>query len=96
MDDPELMREILNALLDDTSMRMGLLEAAIRGNHSARCVRLAHYSKGACTNVGANRAAELFRQLESKAAKCEFSMCAQLLAALVSEMDLLRKETLTI
>ena len=33
MDDPELMREILAALLADTSQQMGLLDAAIRAQN---------------------------------------------------------------
>jgi len=72
MDDPELMREILAALLADTSQQMGLLDAAIRAQNVTQCMRLAHYSKGACANVGANRAAGMFKQIESKAAGGEF------------------------
>jgi HPt (histidine-containing phosphotransfer) domain-containing protein len=93
MDDPELMREILAALLADTSQQMGLLDAAIRAQNVTQCMRLAHYSKGACANVGANRAAGMFKQIESKAAGGEFSECGESLASLVREMDLLRNES---
>ena len=93
MDDAELMREILAALLADTSQQMGLLEAAIRAQNTAQCMRLAHYSKGACANVGANRAAGMFKQIESRAADGEFSGCVESLASLVREMDLLRNES---
>jgi len=96
MDDPELMREILAALLADTSQQMGLLEAAIRAQNTAQCMRLAHYSKGACANVGANRAAGMFKLIESKAAGGEFSECVESLASLVREMDLLRLESATL
>ena len=93
MDDPELMREILAALLADTSQQIGLLEAAIREQNTAQCMRLAHYSKGACANVGANRAAGMFKHIERKAADGEFSECGQSLASLAREMELLRSES---
>jgi HPt (histidine-containing phosphotransfer) domain-containing protein len=93
MDDADLMREILAALLADTSQQMCLLEAAIRAENTAQCMRLAHYSKGACANVGANRAAGMFKQIESKAADGAFSECGESLASLVREMDLLRNES---
>ncbi len=92
MDDPELMREILEALLADTSQQLGLLEAAIREQNTTECMRLAHYSKGACANVGANRAAGMLKHIERKAADGEFSECGQALASLVREMELLRTE----
>ena len=93
MDDPELMREIVAALLADTSRQIGFLDAAIREQNVAQCMRLAHYSKGACANVGANRAAGMFTQIERKAADGEFSECGQSLASLAREMDLLRTES---
>ena len=45
LDDPELMREIVAALIDDTSRQMALLDVAIPAENSKECVRLAHYSK---------------------------------------------------
>jgi HPt (histidine-containing phosphotransfer) domain-containing protein len=96
MDDPELMREIMDALLADTSNQMGLLEAAIRDQDSKKCVRLAHYSKGACANVGANRAADILKKIEHKAADGEFSVCVESLASLLREIDLLRSESATL
>jgi HPt (histidine-containing phosphotransfer) domain-containing protein len=96
MDDPELMREILEALLVDTSSQMGLLEVAIREQDSTKCMRLAHYSKGACANVGANRAADILKSIEHKAADGKFTDCVESLASLVREMDLLRGESATL
>lgn len=93
MDDPELMREIMAALLADTSRQMGFLDAAIREQNAAQCMRLAHYSKGACANLGASRAAGIFKQIERKAADGEFSECGKSLASLAREMDLLRTES---
>jgi len=93
MDDPELMREVMAALLADTSHQMVLLEAAIRDQNTAQCMRLAHYSKGACANVGANRAAGMFKQIETDAKAGQFSGCGESLASLIREMDLLRGES---
>ncbi|MBV8907122.1 MAG: Hpt domain-containing protein, partial [Acidobacteriia bacterium] len=60
-DDEALMREIVDALIDDTRRQMLLLDAAIREQDATRCVRLAHYSKGACANVGARSAATILK-----------------------------------
>jgi HPt (histidine-containing phosphotransfer) domain-containing protein len=90
MNDPQLMREILGALVDDTSRQLELLQTAIRDCDSNRCARLAHYSKGACANVGASRAAGIFQQIESKAVEGEFAQCSHALAGLPRELDALR------
>ena len=86
------MREILLALIDDTSRQIPLLASAIREEDTQRCVRLAHYSKGACANVGAAAAAAVLKSIERQAAGHEFRACNESLAALVSEMDRLRLE----
>jgi len=84
------MREILSALIDDTSRQIGLIESAIREKDSQKCMRLAHYSKGACANVGANAAAALLKHIESEASKGEFPACDHSLAALAQEIERLR------
>ena len=93
MDDQELMREVLFALIQDTSQQLVLLDAAIRQQDVDRCMRLAHYSKGACANVGANRAAALLKRMEQYAARADFADCAQSLRSLTAELDLLRQES---
>jgi len=92
LDDDELMREILAALVDDTVRQMVLLDAAIREQDATRCKRLAHYSKGACANVGARSAATLLKEIEDKAADRNFPECEAALARLAQEVDLLRSE----
>jgi HPt (histidine-containing phosphotransfer) domain-containing protein len=92
LDDPDLMREILAALIDDTSRQIDLIASAIRQKDSQLCKRLAHYSKGACANVGANAAAALLRDIEFYAARGQFSHCETSLAALAQEMERLRNE----
>jgi HPt (histidine-containing phosphotransfer) domain-containing protein len=95
MDDEVLMREILAALIDDTSRQIQLLSQAIQEQNPQKCARLAHYSKGACANVGANRAAALLKQIELDAAAREFGECGASLGALAREVDLLRAEAVT-
>ena len=92
LDDEDLMREILTALIDDTSRQMPFLESAIRAEDSQKCMRLAHYSKGACANVGANAAAAVLKRLEREAAGHEFPECRVSLVNLAAEIERLRCE----
>jgi HPt (histidine-containing phosphotransfer) domain-containing protein len=92
MDDPDLMREIVLALIDDTSRQILLLDAAIREADPVKCARLAHYSKGACANVGAESAADLLKHIEQRAHGGDFEECSVSLAALTDEIGRLRSE----
>ena len=85
------MREVLTALIEDTSKHVELLDSAIRAQDQERCKRLAHYCKGACANVGANAAAVL-RRIEQDASSQDFDDCAESLSALHDEMFRLRIE----
>ena len=88
-----MMREIVSALIDDTSRQMELLEAAIHEQDSQKCMRLAHYSKGACANVGANSAASVCTLIERTASRGEFAECSSSLAGLAREIERLRVES---
>ena len=88
----ELMREVLSALIDGTSRQLSLLDAAIRQQDGKSCVRLARYSKGACANVGANRAADRLKRLEEAAARNAFDDCTASLQFLVEELERLRHQ----
>jgi HPt (histidine-containing phosphotransfer) domain-containing protein len=92
LDDPDLMREILDALVDDTSLQLGRLEQAIRDADSSQCARLAHYCKGACANVGARRAAAALLHVERRALAGDIEECAASMAGLTHELELLRGE----
>jgi HPt (histidine-containing phosphotransfer) domain-containing protein len=92
MDDEDLMREIVAVLVDDTSAQIPKLESAVRESDSNLCMRLAHYCKGACSNVGANAAAAVFRDIERQARDLEFQRCTASLVALATEMERLRAE----
>ncbi len=88
--DADLMRELLSALVDDSSRQIELLEKAIRDRDPQLTMRLAHYSKGACANVGARAAAAALLEMERQAARNDFSGCGASLAALSLELDRLR------
>jgi HPt (histidine-containing phosphotransfer) domain-containing protein len=92
LDDEELMREVLSALIEDTSRQLVLLDKAIRHQDTTGCMRLAHYSKGACANVGANRAAAALKQLEQDASRSAFGECSASMRFLVEELENLRHE----
>ena len=92
MNDQELMREVLGVMLNDTGSQLLLLDAAIRAGDLPTCRRLAHYSKGACANVGAGRVAAACLRLEQQATNGEIAACSQSLAALRNELDALRQE----
>ena len=92
LDDDELMREVLAALVDDTTSQLVLLDAAIRDKDSQKTMRVAHYCKGACANVGANRVAAVLKRMEQQAAGHSFTDCAVSLGNLSEELERLRAE----
>jgi HPt (histidine-containing phosphotransfer) domain-containing protein len=93
LDDDELMGQILTALIDDTARQIPLLQAAIRERDAPKCARLAHYSKGACANVGANAAAAVLEAMERQAASGSMAECSMQLARLASEVERLRQQS---
>ena len=96
LEDEELMREVLAALIDDTSRQIQLLDNAIRQRNAGETVRLAHYSKGACANVGARATAAVLQQIERTAAQGDFSTCGVSLETLAGELEKLRREAVQV
>ena len=92
MNDEELMRDVLKALWDDTAENVCRLEDAVKLRDGERCARLAHYSKGACANLGANRAAAVFRAIEVQARHSQFDRCTESLSGLAMALEELRTE----
>ncbi len=86
------MREVLSALIDDTGRQIQMLDRAIRERDAGETIRLAHYSKGACANVGARSTAAILQQIERTAAQGDFTVCGASLASLAGELDKLRTE----
>lgn len=87
MEDPELMRELATALIDDTNAKMPGLRDAVEQADSEGCARLAHYVKGACANVGAASMAAILAQIEQKAAARDFVACRVSLISLATELQ---------
>jgi HPt (histidine-containing phosphotransfer) domain-containing protein len=94
--DPELMREIVATLVEDTSTQLAQLQNAVAKSDARECVRLAHYSKGACANIGADSLANLLQGVEHAAAKGEFDRCRSSLSALAAELQQLREQAATL
>jgi HPt (histidine-containing phosphotransfer) domain-containing protein len=92
MDDADLMREILEALISDTSRQLLALERALAESDAKEAVRLAHYSKGACANVGATSTARILQDIEKKAATGDMVSCGAALDSLQREFQKLQAE----
>jgi len=92
LEDDDLMRQLLAALIEDTERQMPLFDLAIRNTDGPQCARLAHYCKGACSNVGAKAAATVLAALERSAKAGAMEECGRQLAALAFEVDRLRAE----
>jgi HPt (histidine-containing phosphotransfer) domain-containing protein len=69
-----------------------LLQAAIRAGDAAATLRLAHYSKGACANLGAQAAAAALLSIERGASSGDFNGCTASLVNLAAEVERLRAE----
>jgi HPt (histidine-containing phosphotransfer) domain-containing protein len=96
MEDAELMRELATSLIDDTASHMPELAEAVEQADSARCVRLAHYVKGACANVGAASMAALLKTIEMDAKAGDFGACHASLANLAAELEKFSVEAATL
>ena len=92
MDDADLMRDILVSLISDTSRQLLALERAVSAADATETVRLAHYSKGACANVGATSTARILQEIENKAAAGDLQACGASLPSLQREFQKLQEE----
>jgi HPt (histidine-containing phosphotransfer) domain-containing protein len=92
MDDQALMRELVASLIDDTTLQLIALRAAIEHDAGGECRRVAHYVKGACFNLGAVSLASALSTIEQQAAQGDFAACLVTLAELPSELHKLRSE----
>ena len=92
LDDAELMQEILMALISDTSQQLRALALAVQRADAKETARLAHYSKGACANVGASDTARILLKIEEQAAQGDMQGCGASLASLETELRKLQAE----
>ena len=96
MDDQALMRELVASLIDDTTVQLITLRAAIERDDWGECQRVAHYVKGACANLGAVSMASVLLSIDQQAAQGDFAACRATLAELPSELQKLRSEATSI
>jgi HPt (histidine-containing phosphotransfer) domain-containing protein len=92
MDDAELMQDILATLITDTSRQLLALEHAVEHADATETARLAHYSKGACANVGATSTARILLEIEKQAKAGDLEACGAALISLQREFQKLRSE----
>ena len=92
MDDQSLMRELVASLIDDTTLQLIALRAAIDHDNCGECQRLAHYVKGACVNLGAVALASTLLTIEQQAGQGDFAGCRVTLAEVPFELQKLRSE----
>lgn len=85
----DLMAEEFSSLvdlyIDDSSKRLKALQVAVVDNHAQQVNELAHSFKGASSNVGANRLANLLQQVEQAGRNNEVSSIAALMPAIAAE-----------
>jgi hypothetical protein len=92
LDDRQLMREILGALIDNTARQAGLVEASIYHREGQRILRLTRTAARACSDVGANAAAAALKAIGRNAALEQYEACRLSLEALRRELGKLREE----
>ena len=90
LEDEDLMRELLAALIVDTAQQLPLLEIAIRNTDGAQCARLRITARARVPTWGRRAAAEVLTQLERNAKNGAMEECSRQLAALAREVDRLR------
>ncbi|MBI3473160.1 MAG: Hpt domain-containing protein [Candidatus Solibacter usitatus] len=96
MEDQDLMREIVGALVDDAARQIEALREAVERGSAPDCARLAHSARGACGNVGAASMAAIFTDVEYQAKNGDLSRCELQLHSLAVELDKLRTQAETI
>ena len=96
MEDTELMRELVKALIDDATEQFSALNDAVERADATLCARLAHYVKGACANVGAVSMAGLLKQMEHLAKAGDFDACRATFSNLTAEFRKFSSEAATL
>ncbi|MGH9722316.1 MAG: Hpt domain-containing protein [Bryobacteraceae bacterium] len=96
LDDEDLMREIVSALVEDASHQIDILRQAVERADAQECARVAHSARGACGNVGAASLAALFSAVEQSAKGGDLTVAGNALRSLCDELEKLREEACTI
>jgi HPt (histidine-containing phosphotransfer) domain-containing protein len=96
LNDEVLMREVVHALVSDASHQIEELNRAVERDDATACIRVAHCAHGACGNVGAASMAALFQAVEQHARKGDLSTCRSSVGSLLTELEKLRSEAVSI
>ena len=96
MNDADLMREVVGALLSDACRQIESLEQALERADTRECKRLAHGLVGACGNVGAVCLAAVSSSLEQYAAAGDVDLCRSSIERLSFEVERLRVVAISI
>src|SRR5260370_34997426 len=91
LDDQALMREVVDALVSDTSQHLAELRQAVERGDLQACLRLAHNTHGACGNAGAVSMAALLASLELQPKHGDLDICRASLAIMIVRCEKLRR-----
>ena len=85
--DPDLISELAQIFLDDTSSRLTALREAVEGDDASSVERIAHTLKGSSGNMGATRMAAICAELQNVGASGNLARAPELLGRLVAEFE---------
>jgi two-component system sensor histidine kinase/response regulator len=86
----DLLNEVLNQYLDDTTTRLVTLHEALTNEDMKTVAEVAHSARGASGNVGASMIAALFARVEDLAKKGDVAGCQALATVVDGEFDRVR------
>lgn len=89
--EPDFLTELIDAYLGDAPSRILSLKSALAENNGPLLAKSAHALKGASSNLGAEKLAELLAALEKEAKGNRFENAAPLTANILSEFELVEK-----
>ena len=87
LDDEDFLADLVRLFLSDSASQMLLLQAAIAGRKKSDAVRIAHRLKGSSANMGAERLARLFGELEGAGGRNENLPLVQTAEKVQAEYD---------
>jgi HPt (histidine-containing phosphotransfer) domain-containing protein len=90
--DPDFVDEIIQTFLEDAVVQLEAMRAAAAATSSEALVRPAHSLKGNSVSVGAERLAELCRELEADARSGSVDHAEARVAAAAAEFERVRTE----
>lgn len=82
-----LVTELVGLFVDDVPPRLHLIREAVRNEDAEALQRPAHSLKGSASTLGADRMAELSRQLEALAGARDWPRAGDMVASLEAEFE---------